>query len=159
MKQGNRAFLLGFTLLILLSSSISAIETPTSNFAGSVFGIFSPIINLFQKMNQLSIDNLEALTRFMIWIVVFAILYGVMRALSKASMKWMAGSIAIVLAFAFATISAIYMPKALILQIGGTWAQVAFLILLVPILALFGWYAIKQWNEKSTTHNDTDLGM
>lgn len=140
-----------FACLLILQITALAIPSATAQIASrstnSEWGIFQPfsmivdpIIHLFNKSGDLSGDQKAGITRLVIWIAVFAVVYQGLTVVSGQN-GWIKGNVAIALAFAFATISAIFMPQEWVLQIGSSWAQVAFLLLLSPILIAIAVYA------------------
>ena len=145
-----------FTHLFILQLTVISIPSVYSQGIGSrgadgEWGIFQPlslivdpIIHLFNESGSLSADQQAGIARFIIWIAVFAVVYqGLM--VASGQNGWIKGNVAIALAFCFATISAIFMPREWVYQIGAGWAQAAFLLLLSPILLGIAAYA---WSQR-----------
>ncbi len=150
------AFLVLSSLLAIAAPGVIAAASDFSNFGAdgtnSDWGVFEPlslvikpIIHLFTVIGDLDQDTMAAVTRFVIWLVVFALVYG---GLGAAGQAWLSNNIRMVLGFAFATISAIFMPEDWIMQIGSGWAQVAFIAMTIPILLVVLVFAIKTWNSQ-----------
>ncbi|TAL51936.1 MAG: hypothetical protein EPN86_05720, partial [Nanoarchaeota archaeon] len=131
----------GFLLLSLFAIQVSA-QFPNGNPFGSntdvgnlgifepIKSIVQPIINLFVQAGKVQGDNLEGLTRFIIWIILFAVFYGGMKAVN---LSWLTNNVRLVLALALAALSSIFMPTWAVAQIGSSYGQIAFFILLLPI--------------------------
>jgi len=149
---------IGIFITLLFVLQLTAISLPSvysqgigSRGADSEWGIFQPlslivdpIIHLFNESGSLSADQQAGIARFIIWIAVFAVVYqGLM--VASGQNGWIKGNVAIALAFCFATISAIFMPREWVYQIGAGWAQAAFLLLLSPILLGIAAYA---WSQR-----------
>ncbi|MEK6968605.1 MAG: hypothetical protein AABX51_08325, partial [Nanoarchaeota archaeon] len=150
-------WLMAAAALLLLILPAPAFAQSSGNIFGSNinsdFGIFSPlgsiispIINLFVQAGNLEGENLIGFTRFIIWIVVFAVIYGGLK-VAGGQAGWIKNNIAVVLALCFSIISAIFTPDEWILQIGSSWAQVGFLLMIAPILAVILVFAVTQWNK------------
>ncbi len=136
MKLGKAA------ALVLLVPLIIPAAFAQTDLIEPLSWVFGPFVNLFDQSGSLSAGTLVAITRFVIWLVIFAVIYSVLKNVS--GLKWITNSIAMVLAFSFATISAIFTPAIWILQIGSTWAQIAALAMLGPIMLVLLWHAWKK---------------
>ena len=145
----SRTLLLGVFLILLMglfaNSALAQFAEPQGaasfgNVLQPIKAIFVPIINLFGGASKLDAFQLESITRFMLWIITFSIFYW---GLTKTNI--IQNNIAIALAFCFATISAIFMPSQLVLQVGGTWGQIAFMILLSPVFFKGDFMTVQKW--------------
>ena len=138
-------FLLFLVLILgtLASPAVFAQQNMQINFLEPIIGIFKPILGLFNGISSMSSSELEGMTRFLIWIAIFALVY----AAANMTIKGLGNGPVIAFAFVFATISAMFMPSSLVLQVGGSWGQVATLILIGPILAAVLYGIIAWWGE------------
>src|SRR3989344_4762107 len=137
--------------LWLAAAALFLLIIPSGIAQSSDFGIFeplgsvfSPIFNLFIQGGALEGQDLLGFTRFIIWIAVFAVVFMGLKTASGEK-GWIKDNIAIVLALCFSTISAVFMPNQWVLQIGSSWAQAAFLLMVGLILAavIGGAYALR----------------
>ncbi|TAL52011.1 MAG: hypothetical protein EPN86_05500 [Nanoarchaeota archaeon] len=106
--------------------------------------VFDPMLHLFIQAGKVQGDELAGLTRFIIWIVLFAVIYGALRAINQ---PWLSNNVSLVVALGLATLSAVFMPDWAIAQIGSSYGQIAFVIFLLPIVGLILWIAISKWNQ------------
>lgn len=76
---------------------------------------------------------LIAFTRLMVWILVFAIFFALLRQWDE----WIKRNQALVIAFCLATIAAIFLPASILLATGAGWATlVSFLLIGAPIVGI-----------------------
>jgi hypothetical protein len=99
--------------------------------------------NVFDKILYIgslggNFGNVLALTRVLIWVLVFTVLFAVITGLKgQAPMKFFNKGQAGVVAGVIATIAAIFLPKSLLQATGAGWATaVAFLLIGGPVVGL-----------------------
>jgi hypothetical protein len=152
-------FLIVFSLM---SPLVSAANTPSGGgifgggsssedlTLGNPFGIlWEPIKSIFSGIEKMSESDAKIVMRALVFLVIFVVFFGVFKWLSSSSkgFEWLGGNIAMVLSFALAVMSCIFIPEQALTAIGGSYGQIAMLILFMPVLLMMIFLVIKTENH------------
>jgi hypothetical protein len=120
------------------------LSIPNAFAMSDPFRLITPIINSVFKLGSFMwvTDKISA-SKFAIFIVVFALVFWVLFYGAKGTPIIKQKNIAVIIAFALAAISAIFMPSGVAQGIGEMYSLVAAIILAGVPTALVVWMAIK----------------